>query len=279
MRKKLLSLFILSAVICSSCKTNTNRRLWHRSGTEQSSSEEVIARDYSVTKDNAYNDIFIDSTAFENFVTANSVNDSVAQNMRDFYNVRNFESAWFDTKGLTEQALGFRSLYKYSTDSVDRKLDQKLDDLLLHETTISASDASIVKMELQLTKRFVQFLLGGDDNIRMHDLETFVPIKKQSAMVLADSILSGKNKDNEKYAGTNPSYHGLKEQLARYVAIAKKGNWDTIPLSKNKYAVGKNFPELIALKSRLAASGELIQQQPLHLNSKPLLKITRKPMA
>jgi len=182
--------------------------------------------------------------------------------MRDFYNMRNFQFAWFDSKGLTEQALGFRSLYKYSTDSVNKQLDQRLDALLIRDNSVSATDPSIVKIEFQLTRRFVQFLLDAqnDKNIHAHNLETFVPIKKQSMMELADSILSNKNKDIDNYASVNPLYSGLKDELEKYVAIAKKGGWDTISITKTKFVLGKNFPELLKYKRRLAATGEFTAQ-------------------
>jgi murein L,D-transpeptidase YcbB/YkuD len=263
MMKKLIYLLLLIILVGTACK-NKNRkiRLWHKhTETTQANAEsddDPTLRDYSITKENAYNDIFLDSLSFEKFITAHATSDSVTENMRDFYNVRNFEFAWFDSNGLTEQALGFRSLYKYSTDSVNRKLDRQLDDLLVHGNKINADDSLIVKMELLLTQRFVQFSLDeykGLD-VDMHLFETFVPIKKQSALVLADSILSRKNKDNEKYAATTPYYSNLKEQLAKYVEINKKGGWDTIPATKTKFIKGKNFPELLAIKKRLTVTGE-----------------------
>ena len=173
------------------------------------------------------------------------------------YNIRNFEFAWFDSNGLTEQALGFRSLYKYSTDSVNKQLDKKLDDLLMHETTINPLDPSIVKIELQLTKRFVQYTLDTYKETDITDLsfKTFIPIKKQPMLSLADSVLS--DKDNKKYAATNPFYSDLKEQLAKYVAINKKKGWDSIPVTKTKFIAGKDFPEILLIKKRLAITGEL----------------------
>ncbi len=258
MIKKFVYLSILILVLNASCKNKT-RRLWHRIAQANEESP-APARDYSVTKENAYNDIFLDSSALDKFIASNAIGDSISENMRDFYNVRNFEFAWFDSKGLTEPALGFRSLYKFSTDSVNKQLDRKLDDLLLHENKIDPSDASIVKMELQLTKRFVEFSLTmyKDEDVDAHIFETFVPIKKQSSLALADSILSGKNKYNEKYAVTSPFYQDLKLQLAKYVAINKKGGWDTIPFTKTKFIKGNNFPELLSIKKRLNATGEFM---------------------
>jgi murein L,D-transpeptidase YcbB/YkuD len=257
MTKKIVYLSLLVFVLSASCNNaRSNRRLWQRSQNNQS---EVSVRDYSVTKENAYNDLFLDSSAFEKFVAGYAADDSIAVNMRDFYNIRNFEFAWFDSKGLTEQALGFRSLYKYKTDSIDRKLDRQMDDLLLHDRNIDPKDPTIVKIELMLTKRFVKYSLDTykDADIANREYEDFVPIKKVSAIALADSILARKNRDNAKYAASNPYYAGLKQQLAKYVEIQKKGGWDTIPFKpKTKYVAGKNFPELLAIKKRLAISGE-----------------------
>ncbi len=176
MLKKIVYLSIITLTLCTGCK-NKNRRLWHKTSAETESAD-VSVRDYSVTKANAYNDIFLDSASFEKFMIDNVTDDSITQNMLDFYNMRNFEFAWFDSKGLTEQALGFRSLYKYSTDSVNKQMDRKLDDLLLHETAINPSDPSIIKLELLLTKRFVQYSLDTykEDDISNHEFEAFVPI-------------------------------------------------------------------------------------------------------
>ncbi|MEO8172074.1 MAG: L,D-transpeptidase family protein [Sediminibacterium sp.] len=257
MMKKLVYLSILVLLLGTACKNARSRRLWQRS--QNNTESEVAVRDYSVTKENAYNDIFLDSTAFEKFVANYTADDSLSVNMRDFYYVRNFEFAWFDSKGLTEQALGFRSLYKFSTDSVDKKLDRQMDDLLLHDTKIDPKDPLIVKIELTLTRRFVQYSLDTykEADIDNREYEDFVPIKKVSALALADSILTRKNRDNAKYAESNPYYKGLRQQLAKYVEIQKKGGWDTISYSsKTKYTAGKNFPGLLAMKKRLAVTGE-----------------------
>lgn len=257
MIKKFAYLFILIALVGTACKSKTGgRRLWNRASQEAG----PLPRDYSVTKENAYNDLFLDSSAFEKFIAGAAPGDSIVENLRDFYNIRNFEFAWFDSKGLTEQALGFRSLYKYSTDSSDKKIDRQMDDLLLHEKTIEATDPTIVKIELELSKRFMRYILESFKETDVNDraFETFVPIKKVSALALADSVLSKKNKENDNYASSNPSYNNLKAQLTKFVDIQKKGGWDTVSFSsKTKYQVGKAFPEMLSFKKRLSATGQL----------------------
>ncbi|HEX7692098.1 MAG TPA: L,D-transpeptidase family protein [Sediminibacterium sp.] len=258
MTKKILYAALLALIVFTSCKTRS-RRIWQRIVNSEKVEEDVYARDYSITKENAYNDIFLDSAGFEKFIADNAMVDSISENMRDFYNMRNFEYAWFDSKGLTEQALGFRSLHKFKTDSVNKKLDQQLDNLLLHDKKIDPTDPVIMGIELQLTRRFVQFILDSykDDNIGLRNLESFIPIKKQDVFTLADSLLSQKSENAEKFAKINPFYSGLRGQLQKYLDIAKKGNWDTVPLTKTRYKVGKNFPEILHIKNRLAATGEL----------------------
>ncbi len=257
-----VSLFIL--LVGSACKRQ-NRRLFAKKivpSTEVSAGEIANAipnRDYSITKENAYNDLFLDSLSFDSFLKVNTIEDSISENMLDFYNVRNFQFAWFDSKGLTEQALGFRSLYKYKTDSVNKQLDAKLDALLQRENTINPKDPSIVKIELQLTRRFVEYSLSTfrETDLNHKHFETFIPVKKLPVLFLADSIISDKNKEDEKYAYINPYYHGLKDQLEKFVTIYKKGGWDSIPLSKTKWVAGKEYPEMRPLKKRLAITGEL----------------------
>ena len=260
MKRGFIYVSLLVLLIFSACKRQ-NRRLFARKTTPATEAVSTASstRDYSINKDNAYNDIFLDSLSVEKFIIENVKEDSISENMLDFYNVRNFEFAWFDTKGLNEQALGFRSLYKYSTDSVNKQLDKKLDDLLLHEKTIDPKDPSIIKIELQLTKRFVEYSLStfAETDLNHRHFETFVPIKKQPILVLADSILSEKNKEDAKYAFINPYYRALKDQLEKYVGIQKKGGWDSVPVSKTKWILGKEYPEMLILKKRLAATGEL----------------------
>ena len=98
MLNKIVYLFVISLVLLSSCK-NKGRRIFHRSA--QQAESEVSVRDHSITKANAYNDLFLDSSAMEKFISTNVFDDSITENMRDFYNVRNFEFAWFACKHIT----------------------------------------------------------------------------------------------------------------------------------------------------------------------------------
>lgn len=94
------------------------------SGTTNETTAAIIAsRNTAINKYNAYSDLFLDSSAVEQFITQQNLNDALGNSLRSFYNARNFQFAWFVSDGLTEQALAFRSLYDYSKDSsTSRKL-------------------------------------------------------------------------------------------------------------------------------------------------------------
>ncbi|HVF97446.1 MAG TPA: hypothetical protein VM871_09005, partial [Flavisolibacter sp.] len=70
-----------------------------------------LLRDVSITKENAYSDIFVDSSVLENYLIKENITGDKAERMREFYLVRNNGAAWFTSEGITEQARGLWSLY------------------------------------------------------------------------------------------------------------------------------------------------------------------------
>lgn len=227
-----------------------------RPGTQENNTARITARNTAVNERNAYNDLFLDSTTVEKFITKQQLNDTIANMMRSFYNARNFEYVWFDARGLTEQALGFRSLYDYSQDTaeVNKQLEARLNELTAgDDTTISATDAGIVKTELQLTQRFIDYSRHTFDNLSPARLEQFIPIQKQRTMELADSVLSHHND----YGADNPAYGKMKEQLSIYVDIAKNGGWPVITADRKKYRKGDHGTAIAAIRKRLQVTGEL----------------------
>src|SRR5689334_17617522 len=74
----------------------------------------LTPRNQSITPANAYSDLFLDSTAMEAFIKEQKLNDTITTGLRNFYNARNYQYAWFAGDGLTEQALAFRNLYDFT---------------------------------------------------------------------------------------------------------------------------------------------------------------------
>ncbi|MDB5251235.1 MAG: L,D-transpeptidase family protein [Flaviaesturariibacter sp.] len=228
--------------------------------------KKISKRDRSITAANAYNDLFLDSSAVESFIVQHKIPDTLSRRIRSFYNTRNYQFAWFSSRGLTEQAKGFWNLHDYHTtyrhDTVlhDKTLARTMDNLIAEESPhFSASNKSTVNTEIMLTEHFIQYMLTAyeDGYVKRKEMERFIPRKKEDPMAFADSILTKKHKDNKYFEDVNEPYKKLKEQLSRYYAIAKKGGWPAITGSVKSYKKGSSSPAIALLKKRLQITGDM----------------------
>jgi murein L,D-transpeptidase YcbB/YkuD len=216
----------------------------------------VTPRNTQITPANAYNDLFLDTSDVAAFIAKQKLNDTLANRIRSFYNARNYEFAWFDSQGLNEQAYGFRSLYDYSVDTSEsnKSLEYRLNAMMTGDSDSAASprDVNIVKTELQLTQRLINYYLNVAQNKTVEELERAVPAKKEEIMKLAAAVMDDKNRD-----AVNNSYSALVKSLQQYTDIAKKGGWDTIVVEKKKrYKKGDSTALIGWVKRRLQVTGE-----------------------
>ena len=256
-------LFLLSGyTLVIACNNNAGVR---NSITNQQSEKKISSRDLSINASNSYSDLFFDSTALENFITQKKIPDSIAIRMRSFYNTRNYQFAWFSSDGLTEEARGFWNLHDYVTtydaDSTlkDKSLQKKMDNLIAEdELSVSASDKSFLNTELKLTQHFIQYMLHNYEKgyVKRKEMERFIPRKKEDALKLADSLVNKKHKDDKYFEDVNQSYSALKQQLGRYVEIAKNGGWPQITTAKKTLKKGMTAPEITIIKKRLQITGD-----------------------
>ena len=259
--KKLAILLLFTVAVAIGCKSKKEKG----TGTNTAEREEapVTPRNTAINAGNAYNNLFLDTAAIEKFITQQKLNDTIANRLRSFYNARNFEYAWFDSNGLNEQAYGFRSLYDYSVDTSEnnKSLEYRLNALMNGDldTSVSATDANIVKTELQLSQRFVAYFKDAykDSDTWVDQMEHFIPAEKQEVLKMADAVIANKSKANKSFAATHGAYGSLIEQLKKYTDLAKQGGWDSIPVEKKKYKTGDNSPIIAAVKRRLQITGEL----------------------
>src|SRR6188768_3485909 len=259
--KKILFAFGLSAILFS-CTDTTE------SNTEKITKEEknISKRDESITPSNSYNDLFLDSTVLKKFITQNKIGDSIARRLQSFYNTRNYQFAWFSSNGLTEQARGFWNLHDYvmayepDSSLVDKKLQKRMDNLLTEDDlSVSASDKTYLNTELTLTQHFILYMLHNYDKgyVKRKEMERFIPRKKEDALVLADSLINKKHKDDKYFEDVNQTYKGLKDQLSRYLTIARNGGWPQINSIKKALKKGASSPDIVLIKKRLAITGDM----------------------
>ncbi|RYZ20758.1 MAG: hypothetical protein EOO16_15525 [Chitinophagaceae bacterium] len=234
-------------------------------GTE-ATEKKISSRDRSITRANAYSDLFLDSTALIDFIRTRKVPDSTARRMVSFYNARNYQYAWFTSNGLTEQARGFWNLHDYHTayqhDTIfhDKTLARRMDDWTTQENRrFAAGDKNVLQTEFTLTEHFIQYIRRNypDGQVKRKEMERFVPLKKRDPMELADSLLTKKHKDNKYFEDANASYGALKKELKRYYDIVKAGGWQPVTGSLNGLKPGASAPIVAQLKRRLTITGDM----------------------
>jgi len=228
--------------------------------------KKMTKRDYSITKANAYNDLFLDSTAVAAFIAEQNIPDSISRRIRSFYNARNYQFAWFSSEGLTEQARGFWNLHDYHTtynkDTTlrDKALQRKMDRLTAEEELhVSASDKSAVNTEITLTEHFILYNLAAyeDGYVKRKEMERFIPRKQEDALSLVDSLLNKKHKDNKYFEDVNAPYKALKNELNRYYSIVKAGGWPQIDSFQKIAKKGTASPQIALIKHRLQLTGDM----------------------
>jgi murein L,D-transpeptidase YcbB/YkuD len=258
---------IVLACLLAACSFNgSDKENQQGSANDKNQRKNISKRDKSINASNSYSDLFFDSTAMEQFIQKKKINDSIADRIRSFYNTRNYQYAWFSSDGLTEQARGFWNLHDYVTtydpDSSlkDKALQKKMDRLIAEDQlSVSANDKSFLNTELTLTQHFIQYILHNYEKgfVKRKEMERFIPRRKEDALHLADSLLNKKHKDDKYFESINPAYSALKDQLDKYVDIAKKGGWPQVSITKKRLKKGTRAPEVAIIKRRLQITGDL----------------------
>ena len=262
-------IFALSVITLIAACNNNGKNTTNSDSDDESktaSEKKITKRDFTITAANAYNDLFFDSLALVNFISENKIDESLGRRMRSFYNARNYQYAWFSTDGAGEQARGFWNMHNYhntySNDTTlkDKALQKKMDDLMAEDSLrISSTDKSILNTELKLTRDFILYALNNieDGYVKRKEMEKFIPLRKSDALGLADSLIAKKHKDNKYYEDVNESYKKLKEQLVKYVAIAKNGGWPVITASAKQLKKGASLPVIGLIKKRLQLTADM----------------------
>ncbi|GAA4337356.1 L,D-transpeptidase family protein [Flaviaesturariibacter amylovorans] len=268
MKKLLLYTTLIGTLFAAACNSSAGADEAEDSGNEDAArtSKKISRRDVSITRENAYTDLFLDSNAVVQYIAENKVSDSVARRITSFYNARNYQFAWFATDGLTEQARGFWNLLDYTvehrgdTTLRDKALLKRMNALTSEEKLrFAAGDKNALQTELKLTDHFIRYMTQyyADGQVKRKEMERFVPRKKEEALYLADSLLNKKHKDNKYYEDVNTAYAALKKELARYTDIVKKGGWPTVSGPLKGLKPGDSTAVVKVLKQRLALSGDM----------------------
>src|SRR5437868_2241101 len=271
MKRSIIIVLSSLALLCG-CGDEKSSNGKHQNGSAETEGKpekdkKISSRDNSINASNAYNPVFFDSVTMVKFFTTNKINDTMVRRMTSFYNSRNYQFAWFDENGLTEQALGFWNMHNYATtygkDSLlkDKALQEKMDNYAQEEDgfKVSGNDNNIINTELKLTEHFILYTLHNVEEgyVKRKEMERFVPFKKSDPIALADSLINKKHKDNKYYEDVNNSYRLLKEKLGDYVEIAKNGGWPQLQINVKQLKKGGSSPVVTQLKKRLQITADM----------------------
>lgn len=234
---------------------------------EKEKKKNITDRDYSINPDVAYNDIFLDSMAMENYITQRSLADKkIARRIRSFYNARNYQYGWFSSDGLSEQARFFWNQYDYAVthlkDSslVNTDFYKNAEKYLNQEkVAVSTKDTTLLKTEFGFTEHFIRFINTTYEKgyVKRKEQEKFIPIKKNDPVYLADSLLNKEHSDDKYYEQVNDMYAALKNNLRLYIDIEKAGGFPNIPFIKGTLKKGATEPVIKLVKQRLRLSKDL----------------------
>ena len=218
-----------------------------------------LKRDTTITKSNSYSEIFLDSLFLERFISSRNPSPEDARRLRNFYNSRNYQFAWFTKEGLAEQALAFWNLQQnYISLSQDSLL---FDSLLAGDMKVFVTDDSLVKQpsremtELSLTSHFFKYAEHAyAGRIDPEELQWYIPRKKVNEMVLLDSLIANKGKRIESWEPVNRQYSLMEKYLEQYNRLEMLGDTDSIISPQKKiYRSGDSSKVITEVKKRLIA--------------------------
>lgn len=234
---------------------------------EKEKKKKVTDRDFSINKENAYNDIFLDSMAMEHYISRRQLTDKkISRRIRSFYNARNYQYAWFSSAGLTEQTRFFWNQYDYAVthlkDSslVNSEFYKNAEKYLNQEkVAVSTKDTTLLKTEFAFTEYFIRYINSTYEKgyVKRKEQEKFIPIKKADPVYLADSLLNKKHSDDKYYEQVNDMYAALKNHLKLYLDIERAGGFPQIPVIKGSLKKGTEDPAIKVIKKRLQLSKDL----------------------
>jgi L,D-transpeptidase YcbB len=227
---------------------------------------EVAPRDYTIDTAIAVTDLYLDSTAMEQFIKQQSFHDSLCKRIRSFYNGRNYQYAWFNSQGMSTNAGTFIDLFN---DYISYSKDSSLYHLLflqLYDSVTGGNyqyrkqDSIVFQTELLLTAQFFRYAYRkyqGSNTINTRQLEWYIPRKRINSVAVLDSMLAHKNENVSELEPVHQQYKLLKNYLVKYYELEKQGGWQTIKTDRKKYQLQDESPVIGRIKHRLYLTGDL----------------------
>jgi L,D-transpeptidase YcbB len=250
-----LNIFLIIFILLVSCGNSEKQQ-----NINNDTTVEIMG---SIAKENAYSEIELDSAFLESFIKQNKIESSRAEEMRSFYQSRDFQFAWFTNEGVAQHTRAFWNLHNnfvnYSQDSslFNKSLHHQME-ILLNEEEPEPGAEQLSAIELQLTDHFFDYAqYAFEGRIDAKDLKWHIPRKKVSPIALLDSLITRNGEKMDEWEPLNQQYKMIRKELYRLYSIEKQGGWNTINIEEKKvFRMGDSSEMISQLKQRLRTSGD-----------------------
>lgn len=232
---------------------------------------EEVEIDSTITIESSFNNLFLDSAAIERYIATDSSASKYRAELLAFYTSRNFEYAWFDSNGVSEQAHNFLNLARTTaiTQNDSTWINSSLEASIQQASTLGKTKKDLesnefkvlsTKAEIALTKYFFTYaskVFNGAE-VDVTQLGWFIPRKKIDVTNVLDSVLKTKSADAVINSLQSKQYILLQGFLEKFIRLRKQYNWDTdtIPSPAKPYKLGDSSHAIEAIKQRLFAYGD-----------------------
>ena len=230
----------------------------------QQMKDTTVKRDTTITPATSFSKLFFDSLKLEVFIKEQQAGDSSIRQLRNFYNSRNFQFAWFTEDGIAEHTRSFWNLHnnyiRYFQDITlkDKNLHRQIDLLMNDDTMPNMTTEGMLQTELQLTKHFFEYSSNAySGRADPNEFQWHIPRRRFNAVALLDSLITSEGNNLQDWEPVNIFYKRLKKELVHYYEIDNAGGWNEIILDgSKKYKPGDSAMIIKQIKERLRISGD-----------------------
>lgn len=252
MKCNAILILCFSLVVYVGCTSNKKKR-------------NPVNRDTTITNTTSFNTLFFENPQLGSFLATHPEYATYTEQFNDFYKHRNYEFAWFDSTGLTEQAYNFINLQNSYISEFD---DSAIYNAALNKLYAAfenrkfypqKDDSLVIKTELLLTGQFFKYaskVYKGSD-IDASELGWFIPRKKIDVTAILDSTIHNKSGEADAYVPLNPQYKKLQHFLSVYSQMDKTGETDSVAYLKKPLRKKDSSDNIIQIKTKLAFFGDL----------------------
>lgn len=223
-----------------------------------------VPLDTTITPANAITDLYTDSLTLETYIQSENLEDSSTSLLKNFYKSRNYQYAWFTSKGMAQHTYAFWNLHNhfitYSEDSSwhNDKLHQSMDILMKLDTNQVPSLQMMRETELLLTDHFFQFAhYAYSGKIDPEEFKWYIPRKKVNALSLLDSLITHKGKNYDDWAPVNNLYRLIQNNLLFYYDLRKNNSLPIIGNIEKSLHKGDSAAIIPPIKKYLTAVKDL----------------------